>query len=131
MNINPCFKLHDLNGHPHTKCIENDPEYIPNYKCPHLENGGTFDNCPNGRLSEFYNSDNIYTQDILDEDDDNKDHCTSCHKYKDIYGFCGENGDPFCEDCWQSHVDECEKCQWECGELPEDYLKKNKENKND
>lgn len=47
---------------------------------------------------------------------DDREQCTNCLIYTDVYGYCGENGDPFCEHCWDTHVKECDRCSSECEE---------------
>ena len=58
--------------------------------------------------------------DDKEDDDDDKEECTNCYIYGDIYGYCGDNGDPFCERCWDAHVKKCDKCIEECDELYEE-----------
>ena len=47
---------------------------------------------------------------------DDGEKCTNCDTFTDVYGYCGKNGDPFCELCWNEHVNKCDRCTEECTE---------------
>ena len=58
-------------------------------------------------LGTNYTLDDVY-DDVYDDTDE--EICTCCNTLTSVYGYCEDDGAPFCEQCWNGHVVKCIKC---------------------